>query len=109
VDDFTSSYGSERSMSVYAFKNKETNIPVIAAWFSDQIPDSFFNTVMVDFSFRDIIFERPVLIDLITGKIYRIPGRSIEIRDKMLIISFPVYDSPVIITDYRNIEDMKLL
>lgn len=57
----------------------------------------------LDFTFVNTLFSEPVLVDIITGCVYRIPDE--QWKQERNISSFygiPVYDAPVLM-DGRNL------
>ena len=81
--------------------------PVVALWFSDNVPSDYNGTTAVDFTFADLKFDDPVYVDLRTGVVYDIStsyhrrtGAGHEFYD------LPVYDSPLLIAERRAISSV---
>jgi hypothetical protein len=99
VQDFTFTTNASRSVTAFAFKNK--NRPVIPIWFGDQTPSDSNQKTWIDITFDHISFKKPVYVDLRTGIIYEIPEECITTSGTFQGI--PVYDSPILIAEKRCI------
>ena len=88
---------------VYTFRQKETDIPLVAFWDASKHPEND-NTVRRASFNVGAALEEPVWIDLVTGAIYRIPDRMMIGQQGhkgkgTLFEDVPYYDAPVVITD----------
>lgn len=64
-------------------------------WFCDRRPDSSLAFERVDLEIPEKLV-RPVWIDMITGRVFEIPGESVEQTAKGIVIKgVPMWDSPV--------------
>ena len=64
-------------------------------WFCDRRPDSSLAFERVDLEIPEKLV-RPVWIDMITGRVFEIPGESVEQTAKGIVIKgAPMWDSPV--------------
>ncbi len=99
MSDFKYTSSADRKLSAFAYHKKKA--PIVTLWFSDDTPSDSFETTPVDFTFENLKFKKPVLVDLLSGKIYKIPQDSF--KDKNVFESLPVYDSPVLITEEKMV------
>ena len=88
---------------VYTFRQKETDIPLVAFWDASKHPEND-NTVRRASFNVGAALEEPVWIDLVTGAIYRIPDRMMIGQQGhkgkgTLFEDVPYYDAPAVITD----------
>lgn len=91
---------SDRSISVYGYRQKETNRCVYTIWKDDAIPGDACDTTCLDFAFLNSQFEHPVVVDIITGNVYEIPEEQWSCEGTISRFQkIPVYDSPVLIAE----------
>lgn len=95
---------TDHSVSVYGYQSKETGNRVYTIWRDDAIPVHENSWDFWDFKFVGSHFESPVLIDLMTGRVYEIPGERWEKCGEIdFFRNIPVYDSPIAITDRKQV------
>jgi len=85
----------------YTFRQKGTDVPLFAFWDASNHP---VNENAVRRTTLDVLgakFDDPVWIDLVTGAIYRMPGRMCpDLKSKgVMFEDVPFYDAPAVITD----------
>ena len=87
----------------YAFRQKDTGIPLVAFWDASKHPE---NSNDVRRATLSVVIDKPkepVWIDLVTGAIYKIPDRMVigdhRGRPGTLFENVPYYDAPVVITE----------
>jgi hypothetical protein len=92
--------GTDRSLSVYGYRNKNTGRQLYSIWADEFIPTDNNNTRKLSFSFANCTIVDPVFVDIITGSVYEIPaanwareGNTISFKE------IPIYDAPVLIAD----------
>ena len=48
--------------------------------------------------------ENPVWVDMITGRVFEIPGESVERKDGARVLkNLPIWDSPVMVADIASV------
>ncbi|MFW5874388.1 MAG: GH39 family glycosyl hydrolase [Verrucomicrobiota bacterium] len=91
---------SNRELSVYGFSHVLSGFQAIAIWQCDEWPTDSLDTRAVDFVFPAAKMNTPVLVDLRTGSVHRIPSDNIRRTGTRLELrGIPVYDSPVLIVE----------
>ena len=91
---------SAEGLVLYTFRQKGTDIPLVAFWNAAKHPENDNSTREMDFWISGVVLKEPVWIDLVTGAIYQIPERMIIGRRRsMAFEGLPYYDSPVVVTD----------
>ena len=104
--DYTAT--SQRSLSVFCYKHKQTKCHVITIWFDGEIPSDDNARTGVDFTFKNVRLEKPVYIDLRTGDVFEIPQSAYSSKDNVYTFkSIPCYDSPILIADLKSIHFLK--
>lgn len=99
IRDFKWQADRRESMSVFAYRGKSSGKQLVTIWFDGNIPGNTFETEMVEFTFRDADFKKPVWVDLFSGRIYEIPKSNWDKKGSTHTFRVPVYDSPVAIAD----------
>ncbi len=90
-----------RDVSCNLFKRFDQSLRVY--WFCDRQPSSDLEFTHVNLDIPENL-DRPVWVELITGRVFEIPDSSIERRkDGMTLKGVPVWDSPVIVSSRRAI------
>ncbi len=97
--DFSFSTSSEESLSVYGYKHKTGNLPLIALWLDGKNVNNSFATTPLTITFENTDFKNPVWVDLMTGSIYEIPKSQWSKSGNSCTFNIPLYDSPVLITE----------
>ncbi|MFH1715833.1 MAG: hypothetical protein ABIF19_00655, partial [Planctomycetota bacterium] len=100
VESFDYKADTERSLSVFAYKNRKSGLNLITVWFDAETPSDDNTASPVDLVFRDVRFEKPVYVDLRTGMVYEIPEEVHSQVDEVHVFKgVPCYDSPTLIAD----------
>ena len=105
---FRYSMTTDRSVSVYGFRNKTTKKQLYTAWLDDGIPSDSNKTKIQEFSFTNADFDEPVFVDIVTGGVYEIPSNQwSKSGNTVTFKGIPIYDAPIVIADkslikYRN-------
>ena len=97
IEDFQYNSTATRDLAVFAFRHQINKAPLVTIWFSDDTPSDSFGTTSTDFTFKDLKFSHPVIVDMLTGKIYEVPKENFG--KKNIFKGLPIYDSPVFITN----------
>jgi hypothetical protein len=88
------------SISKYSFRNVINNIKMISFWFDGEKPDNQNSYKLTDIAVTHLNLNKPILINLLDGKIYEIPMDKWYCEDNRCeFYEIPVLDSPMIITD----------
>lgn len=91
---------TERSVAVLAFLHDSTDHQLVATWFDDETPNDATVTTPVTLSFQAAHFEDPVVVDVRTGRVYKIPRDQWRVdNDTVHFDGIPLYDSPVLIAE----------
>lgn len=91
---------TDRSISVYGYRNKQTQKQLFTIWADDAIPRDEYEMKPREITIANGNFESPVFVDIITGGIYEMPaekwskeGNAYTFKDIF------IYDSPILIAD----------
>ncbi len=100
VRNFDPGFAGDLPLSVYGYRHEPSGRTLVTAWLNGDVPTNENRKTAVDFTFRNVNFEQPLLVDLRTGRVYGIPrdrwsaeGGTVTFR------RIPVYDSPMLIAD----------
>lgn len=87
----------------YAFRQKGTDIPLIALWDATDHPSNENRLRTVSLDVRGAPLADPVWVDLVTGAIYELPRAMTIGREKTNRIyeNLPYYDAPAVLTERR--------
>jgi len=96
---------TDRSVSVFGFANKLSKKNLYVIWLNEGIPSNSNDVKLQSFSISNANIENPVLVDIITGNVYEIPGDQWNKKGNLLIFKgIPLYDAPVVIADRSLIQ-----
>ncbi len=96
----------KRNCSVYPFSCADGNLLVY--WDRSDTPGNATDTAPCQILFRDIAFDEPVLVDMISGKVFAIPADRISRQgDFIQFRDMPVIDSPFVIAEKRLLKLQK--
>lgn len=91
---------TDRSLSVYGYQQKGSDKRVYTIWRDDSIPANEYPVSSLDFSFAGSHFSDPVVVDIISGRVYALPAGRWERRDGLDVFhQIPVWDAPVLIAE----------
>jgi hypothetical protein len=99
IADFRFNADTEKSISVFGYRNKTSGMQLVTLWFDGSIPDNTFGTQMTELTIENGNFTMPVWVDMFSGRIYEIPDSNWEKTGTRYTFRIPVYDSPVLIAD----------
>lgn len=86
--------------ALYTFRQKETNIPLIAFWDCSGYPKNENPITLGQLTLKGISFQQPVWVDTVTCAIYEIPAdRMVKEGEMFTFKDMPVYDAPAYITE----------
>ncbi len=97
--NFSFKQEGNESMSVYGFQHKKTGQSIVALWLDGAGVSNLFATKPAEFTVQNCSFKKPVWVDIITGKVYRIPSSQWKRNGGVSSFTIPVYDSPVLIAE----------
>lgn len=96
---------TDYSYSLFAYQDEKTGLQSFLMWYDEATPTNFNQPTPVDIEVMGGRFDNPVWVDLLTGKVYKIPAGSISKKGNNYAFSqIPVYDSPVLIVDMSLIQ-----
>jgi len=105
VEDFNCKAQTDRSISVFGYKNQKSGFNLMTVWLDGQTPSDDNSCSPVDLACGDVMFERPVYVDLRTGVVFEIPEDVHSRADGTLTFKrIPCYDSPIVIADRGDIQ-----
>ncbi len=107
ITNFSYQVKSPESVSAFAYRSKKTGKQVVSLWFDGNIPNDNFVTQNVEITVKGGDFSTPVWVDLLSGRIYRIPGADWHKSGGGYTFRIPLYDSPVLISDISLIPVQK--
>lgn len=88
-----------KSIAIEGVKKNDQLIGAVM-WYDDKIPSDDLEWDRLDIEIKELPLKDPVLIDIVTGKVYdmnkqlyRNMGKDIKLRD------FPVWDSPMLLIE----------
>ena len=87
----------------YAFRQKGSDIPLVALWDASDHPTNENAVRRVSLDVRGAPLAEPVLVDLVTGAVYRLPGRMTigSFGKNRIYEDVPFYDAPVVLTERK--------
>lgn len=92
-----------RTLTVAGFKKAGT--PVALVWFSDQIPSDELKWNPVDLTIKNVKFQDPVYVEMITGKVYELSKGKVKVAGgNSQFPQLPVWDSPMMIAERSQVE-----
>lgn len=100
IADFHFEVAPEEKVAAYGYRKKEGGGLVVAAWLNGAPPEDSSAAKGVDFRLPGAKFSVPVYVDLMSGKVYEIPGERREADDAGTAFkALPLYDAPVLIAE----------
>jgi hypothetical protein len=91
---------TDRSISVYGYRNKKTQKQLFAIWADDAIPKDEYEMIPREFTVANGNFETPVFVDIVTGGVFEIPAEQWNKEGNVYTFkNIPIYDSPILIAD----------
>lgn len=85
---------------IYGYKSLKKEYQVVTVWKGGEIPSNQTNISKCNFSISKGKFKNPVLVDLISGKVYQIPENHwAKNESNYSFVSIPVPDFPILIAE----------
>jgi hypothetical protein len=104
ITDFSHRTSFEKSLSVHGFKNIKSKKSFVALWIDEKQVSNDFTTSNVSITLEKTIFSKPVLIDLMTGKVYEITSTDWKQNGNTTTFTkLPLYDAPMLIADKDSV------
>lgn len=95
----------QEKQSVFLYKNKGRSL--ITIWQNEDRPADEYKPVLTTITLRDTSIKKPVLLDMVTGVVYKIPKNNcVKKTGKTMFVEIPVPDYPIVITDI-SVLDLK--
>lgn len=96
---------ADASSACFAYRHLKTGAPLVVLWDNSGTPDDAFVTRPVQVTVKDLAFQEPVWVDLITGRVYAWPAeRMVKAGAFTLFKDVPFYDAPVLIAEKALIQ-----
>ncbi len=96
-----------RAVALTGYARESDGAQVVALWFGDAPPAESNGVSLVDIALADGRFAHPVLVDLLTGRVYDFPRhRWMRSGEGTTFSGVPVYDAPVLIAE-RSVLELK--
>jgi hypothetical protein len=93
------------NQSFFAYKHFKKGFSLITVWQNEEKPAELYPLKSSTLTIENTKFKQPVLIDLISGKIYEISKKNWKKEGKKFIFTeIPIPDYPILITDKANID-----
>ena len=88
--------------SKFLYKEAASGLKSAVLWLSGSVPSDSNALRYVDIEIKNAKFINPVWLDLISGRVYKIPPEDFILKDgNALFKKLPIYDSPVLVTEAR--------
>ena len=99
---------SDENVTWFAFRDSEKKQDLLVFWDGTQIPSESNEARKATWTLENAQIAEPVLVDVVTGRIYNFPDKNIQ-RDgnKLTLTEIPVYDAPLVITDRSRVLSQK--
>lgn len=94
---------NDKPITWFAYRDAQAKQDLLVFWNGNQFPVDDNITENYTVSIKNGLFNDPVWIDLITGKIYEIPQKDLKIGSESITVkNVPVYDAPVVLVDRQR-------
>lgn len=93
------SISASKEITAFEYQNTDTKAKMLVMWDGTQIPADTYKTEDMVVSIKKSNIKNPVWVDLLTGRVYKIPSTSWKKSGDADVFEVPIYDSPVVITD----------
>lgn len=107
---------SDKPRIVYSSAGREVTIKGVEKngkiigyflWFGSRVPDNETERELVDLTIEGASLEKPVYVDMLTGKIHSMGqclSRGAAIGDKIRISALPIWDAPVLVINRNELK-----
>lgn len=87
-------------LMVFAYKKEKKKGNAVVFWLSEAKPSDIYPPKTISFSVSGIKIKDPVIVDLLTGKVYKLPAENISAKDKNIKVSgIPAADYPLVLVE----------
>ena len=91
---------ADTSSACFAYRHVKSGLALVVLWDNSGTPDDAFVTRPAQVTVKDLAFQEPVWVDLITGRVYELPAdRMVKAGAFTLFKDVPFYDAPVLIAE----------
>lgn len=91
---------NDAQLMAYAYLRDGVKEPAITLWSAEGKPSEQYAPRMVAFTIEGVKFTKPVMIDLLTGKVTGVLSQNIRrVKNGYAFVNVPVTDSPMVVTD----------
>jgi polysaccharide biosynthesis protein PslG len=91
---------NDNNLMVFAFSKKKTKGSALVFWFADAKPVDEYSAKPVRISASGVKMKKPVLVDLLTGKVYQVPKENMRTKgNKIELTDIPVSDYPLVLVE----------
>ena len=105
IKSYSYKSGTEASISLFGFEDDHSKLQHFVLWYDKATPANFNITKPVNIEIENGNFNNPVWVDLLSGKVYKIPKSTMVRKSNSFVFSnLPVYDSPVLVVDKSFID-----
>jgi hypothetical protein len=92
--------GPAPEISLFSYQKKDSNQAVVTAWINSAPASESVETTPKDITVPGVVFTDPVYVDLISGKVYRIPKDQWSSDKKNTTFTkLPLWDCPIAIAE----------
>lgn len=89
---------TEREMEVAGFRKDDK--PLVLVWYKNSVPDSALQRDSIRLTIRNVVFNDPVYVDMITGKVYTLDADCVSVSHGNTTFSgLPMWDAPVLLAE----------
>ncbi len=100
-------YNMRERLPVTGFGFKSASGRLFTLWKDDRVPIEENEYYLINVNIDNIDFKEPVIVDLLTGKVYFISSENWEcMNNRCSFKSVPIYDSPILIIE-RNLVQIR--
>ncbi|TAL69671.1 MAG: hypothetical protein EPN88_06455 [Bacteroidetes bacterium] len=97
-------YKSDASRTISLARFEKEGKPIILIWYNDKIPSDDFKWDLTDFTIMNTIFQDPVYVEMISGKVYEIDKSNYTISGQdSRFKKLPVWDSAIMIAERSQV------
>ncbi|MBQ9335912.1 MAG: beta-galactosidase [Lentisphaeria bacterium] len=92
----------ERNCALFPFADTQGRGNLLAYWDRSDVPGNEVRPETAEILFKDLPFDEPALVEMISGKIYEIPADRISRSGEYVVFrSMPILDTPFLIAEKR--------
>lgn len=89
---------TDRKLALTVYQQGDSGPRLIAYWLSGDPPSEKNTATVIQLTLPTVAIEEPVLVDLLSGRVYQIPKEKIARSERGISITqLPIYDAPLIV------------